>query len=319
MRISLIAGMLVMFLGTSARADEVKPWARDVPEAQQARANEMFAEANTLFEQGSHAAALAKYRAAIALWDHPMIRFNMAVTLIRLDQLVEAADALDAALRFGRQPFTADLYTQALDYDHLIRGRVGMISAECSQHDVHVLLDGKRWFACPGSKHVRVLAGEHVLVAEGRGYYTKSRQVFLAGAATPQFALSLAPVEQHVRYRIARWIPWTVAGAGVVLAASGLGSWFAGKTNGDRFEVQYAIECASRCTDSLADHPDLRALRDRAEREGDIGVGLMMTGGVLAIGGLAWATFLNRPTPVALQIDVGGENSAMVRATWRFP
>src|SRR5439155_6363082 len=89
-----------------ARAEAPKPWSQGVPEATQQRANALFAEGNQLFAQQAHGPALDKYHAAIALWDHPLIRFNMAVTLIRLDRVLEAADELDRALRYGAQPFT---------------------------------------------------------------------------------------------------------------------------------------------------------------------------------------------------------------------
>jgi len=85
-----------------ARAEPPTPWARDVPAAQQERARALFEDGNQLFAQQAHGPALDRYRAAVALWDHPMIRFNMAVTEIRLDRVLDAAEDLQAALRFGQ-------------------------------------------------------------------------------------------------------------------------------------------------------------------------------------------------------------------------
>src|ERR1700733_8189364 len=112
---------IVLILSTH-RAGAEPEWAKGVPAETQAQANKLFAEANQLFAQQAHAPALEKYRAAIALWDHPMIRYNMAVTLIRLDRILEAADNLEKALRFGQTPFsTPELYQQALDYQALVK------------------------------------------------------------------------------------------------------------------------------------------------------------------------------------------------------
>src|SRR5690606_37398674 len=121
-----------------------------------------FAEANELFSQQAHQPAIEKYKEALAAWDHPLIRFNMAVSLVRLDRILEAAEALDSALRFGQAPFTPEEHQRALDYQRLVGGRIGNVEASCDQDGVQVLLDGKPWFQCPGTQKLRVMAGEHV-------------------------------------------------------------------------------------------------------------------------------------------------------------
>ena len=77
---------LVVLLALAGTAYADDPWAQGVPLANQKAANKLFAEANQLFAQQAHGPALEKYKAAIAIWDHPLIRFNMAVTEIRLDR-----------------------------------------------------------------------------------------------------------------------------------------------------------------------------------------------------------------------------------------
>jgi len=178
-RIVLIL-VLVLVLAPRAYADE-DPWARNVPRAQQEQANALFAEANQLFAQQAHGPALDKYKAAIALWDHPLIRFNMAVTEIRLDHLLDADVDLEKALSYGEAPFTPELYRQALDYRTLVKKQIGTIEATCSQPNVRIQLDGKPWFQCPGTQKTRVLAGEHALVGDRDGYITQSRQLVVLG------------------------------------------------------------------------------------------------------------------------------------------
>ena len=157
--------LLVLLLLCGVAAADV-PWAENVSKESQSKANTLFAEGNELFAQQAHAPALEKYKAAIALWDHPLIEFNMAVTLVRLDRILEAADALDKALRFGAAPFpAAEQHQQALDYQKLIAGRVGTLEITCDAPAM-VLLDGQAWLNCPGKRTARVLAGEHVIVGE---------------------------------------------------------------------------------------------------------------------------------------------------------
>ena len=112
------------------------------------QANALFAEGNQLFAQQAHAPALEKYKAAIALWDHPLIRFNMAVTEIRLDRILEAADDLDERCATATTPFTPELYQQALDYQAPDR--------EAGRHDRRDLRAGRRPRAARRQAVVRV-------------------------------------------------------------------------------------------------------------------------------------------------------------------
>jgi len=318
----LVSCVLVAVLASApiAHAEVDEPWAAGVPDEQQARANAVFAEGNQLFAQLAHAPALEKYKAAIAIWDHPMIRFNMAVTLIRLDRILEAADELERALRFGDKPFTPDLYQQARDYQALIKKQLGYIEVTCDQPDTHVVLDGKPWFAGPGTKTIRVTTGEHTVVAERRGYLTMSRTVVVAGGTTAAERLVLLPIESAVilRYRHPKWVPWTIAGTGAAIAFGGLGFTLAGRRQMDRFVSDFVRECPGGCEADLSQHPALADQRDSAELKGKIGVSMMITGGVIAVGGVVWAV-LNRPTRYLPRVEATPTKGGITtRAEWRF-
>ena len=311
---------LVVLMLLSATAWAETPWEQGVPKETRDKAEALFREGNTFFAQQAHQPALEKYNAAIALWDHPLIRFNMAVTLIRLDKILEAAEDLDSALRFGQQPFSAELYQQALDYQKLVQGRVGTVEASCDQADAQVLLDGKPWFSCPGSKKQRVLSGEHAIVGEKAGYMTISRRVVVAGGSTASEKIALLPIESVVKleYPTARWIPWTVAGGGAAIALGGLGFWFAGRNQMDQFEADFAVRCPTGCDADLADQPDLARDRDSAELKGKIAVSMMIAGGGLTVGGVVWA-IMNRPKRVLPNMEVQPTSGGMTaRVGWRF-
>jgi hypothetical protein len=313
---------LLVIAATAGQALADDPWARGVSAANQAKANALFAEGNQLFAQQAHAAALAKYEAAVALWDHPLIRFNIAVTEIRLDRILDAAKDLEAALRFDQAPFTAELYRQAMDYQTLVAGRVGDIEASCDQPDVAILLDGKPWFTCPGNRKQRVLAGEHVIVGERSGFMTTSRRVSVGGAKVANEQIALLPIESVIklRYPSPRWLPWTVAGGGVAIGLGGLGFWFAGRNQMDRFNAQYAKQCPTGCDSDFSD-PGLAALKDQGDGavlKGKIAVTMMVGGGAIAAGGIVWV-ILNRPTRELPKVEVlPTASGAAARATWRF-
>jgi hypothetical protein len=301
---------------------EPKPWAEGVPQDTQDKAKALYEEGNQLFAQQAHAPALAKYKEAIAMWEHPLIRFNMAVTEIRLDRVLEAADDLEKALRYGDKPFTPELYQQALDYQSLLKGRVGYIEGSCDQAGARLLLDGKPWFDCPGTNKMRMLAGEHAIVGEKQGFLTASLKVVVAGGKTVQQKVTLVPLESAVvlKYRYRRWIPWTTTAIGFAVGLGGVGTWFLGKNQMDQFNSDYAIQCMNGCEPGLTDpsHRALAAQRDSAELKGSIGIGMMAIGAGVMTTGIV-LVILNRPTRVMPNVEVAPKSGGAVTTVgWRF-
>ncbi len=277
---------------------EEDPWAKNVPADDRTKADALYEQGNELFGKQAHALALTKYREAAALWDHPLIRFNLAVTEIRLDKILDAAEDLEKALRFGAKPFKAEHYQQALDYQQLIRGRVGNIVGSCDQPDTHLLLDGKPWINCPGTATARVMNGEHVIVGERKNYLTVTRKFPVNGGATVNEKITLVPLESAIilKYRYKKWIPWTTLGVGVGVALAGVGVYYTGKSEIDQFMADYARECINGCEAGLTSdaRAPLRREREDALFKGKLGVGLMISGGVVAVAG-GVLLLLNRP------------------------
>ena len=313
MKILVVLALLVLPVTAFAQ-----PWAQGVSERDRDAAQALFAEANQLFATEAHAPALEKYTRAIALWDHPLIRFNMAVTLVRLDRFLEAAEAMDRALRFGKEPFpTPEQYRQALDYQKLIAGRVGDVEVTCTQRAVQVSLDGKSWLSCPGTQKTRLLAGQHALVAEASGYMTRTTRVVVDGGRTAKVRIELERFESAVTYEYPtrRWIPWSVAGGGAAVAALGAAIWFSGRNQLDEFETNLASECPLGC--DLDEHGALRDQRDGAEFKGRLGVATMIAGGVAVAAGVTWAFVFNRPRRVLPTVEAS-PTGAQIGASWQW-
>jgi hypothetical protein len=301
---------------------EDKAWAQGVPQDVQNKARALYEEGNTLFAQQAHAPALEKYKQAIALWEHPLIRFNMAVTEIRLERILEAADNLEKSLKYGDKPFKPELYQQALDYQALVKGRVGYIEASCDQAQAHLLLDGKPWFNCPGTQKIRVLTGEHAIVAEKPGFLTASSKVVVDGGEIVQQKVKLVPLDSAVvlKYPYRRWIPWTMTGIGVAVGLGGVGTWFLGKNQMDQFEADFSAQCQNGCEPGLTapEHRSLAAQRDSAELKGQVGIAMMGVGGAVAITGIVLA-IMNRPTRVLPNVEVAPKaGGGVAKVGWRF-
>lgn len=293
------------------------PWAEGVPEATQDKANAIYEEGNTLFAQQAHAPALEKYRAAIALWDHPRIRFNLAVTLIRLDRPLEAADELEKALRFGDAPFDKNLYQQALDYQALLKGRVGYVEATCSKAGAKATLDGKPWFDCPGTQKMRVMAGEHIVEGKLEGWVpASSGRVLVNGGSSAKIDIQMKSIESAVviKYRYPRWIPFTITGTGLAVGISGLFVYLSGRNQMTDFEDEFARACPMGCQSDLSDNTLLRDLRDGAILKGKIGIGLMIGGGAITVAG-AVMVIMNRGSKELPKFEVSPTEGGMTAST----
>ena len=297
------------------------PWTVGVSNKQQDKANALYEEGNNLFAQDAHAPALDKYRAAVAIWNHPRIRFNLAVTLIRLDRPLEAAEELEQALRFGDKPFKKDLYQQALDYQKLLAGRVGYIEASCKQKGAQVLLDGKPWFACPGEQKMRVMAGEHAIIGELRDYVPDGpSKIVVAGGGVTKHQVKLKPLDSAVelRYPMPRWVPITIAITGGVIGLAGAATYLAGKDQMNEFNTNFREACPDGCAKDLSDNPALRDQRDGAVLKGNLGIGMIIGGGAVLVGGIVM-TAVNRPKRILPKFEIAPTESGMAAATsWSF-
>ncbi|HEY4055634.1 MAG TPA: tetratricopeptide repeat protein [Kofleriaceae bacterium] len=295
------------------------PWSEGVPQATQDQANKLFDEGNQLFAQQQHLPAAEKYEAAVKLWDHPLIEFNLAVTLIRLEKPLEAAEALEKALRFGEQPFKPELYQQALDYQALLKNQVGYVEAACTQVGVKVRVDGKPWFDCPGTQKMRIISGEHIIDGELKDYVpATSGRVVVSGGNTAHHDVKMRSIDSAVvlTYKYPRWVPYTVTGAGAAIGLVGLAVWLAGRSQMNDFEEQFRMDCPSGCEKNLdkPEHSLLKDQRDSAELKGNIGIGMMIGGGAVLVGGVV-LTIMNRPTRELPKLEVSPTNGGATAST----
>ena len=122
-------------------------------------------------------------------------------------------------------------------------------------------------------------------------------------------------------YPTARWIPWSIAGAGGAIALGGLGFWLAGRNQMSSFQQRFDVLCAAGCSENLNANPVEQQLADQsnsAHLKAVIGVSMIAAGGAALAGGVVWA-ILNRPKRVLPTIEVEpttGGGAAL--AAWRF-
>jgi hypothetical protein len=266
-----------------------RPWAENVPPAQQEQALLLFGEGNKLFEDSQHVAALAKYREALKVWDHPAIRYNAAVALIHLDQPLNAYENLEPALHYGEAPLGAETYQQALTYRKLLLGQLAELKITCAEQGAEVMLDGQSLFVGPGEAARRLLPGAHQLVARKDGFHTETRALTLLPGRPSEQKLTLQVIRPPPTKTVRRWPvwrPWTVLGAGAVLALVGVPLIIDARSNIDAFDAQVAESCPMGCPPGMIPQTAFDA-RDRGRVENVMAISLFAVGGALTAGGIA--------------------------------
>lgn len=309
-------------LGSSER-----PWAQGVTPEQQESARRLFEEGNALLQDSLFAQAAAKYREALAHWNHPGIHYNLALALISLDQPIEVYQALDKAMQYGEAPLDAEKLERARTYRTLLEQQLGRIEIVCEEPDAQVSLDGKVIFRGPGTHRTLMRVGEHTAVALKQGYLTRTRPFVMLPGKEVRLELKLISLDDATgaKRRWASWKPWAVAGAGAGVGLLGGVLYWRASANFDSYDQQFGELCSNGCQpDEISD--DLDGTLSRAEWQQRIAIGSYVIGGAALATGLIM-TYLNQPQverrfiedePMARIAPVLGPGIAGVSAGIRF-
>lgn len=288
-------------------AEQERPWAVGVPEDRQSSALATFRSANDAFAAHDYMVAVRLYREALAAWDHPAIRGNLAVALIQLDQPVEAYHELERAFAFGAAPFEPTVYSQLQTNRKLLAGQIARIEIAGQLAGATIVLDGNP--LPKGGVHI-VRAGTHELVARKPGAVTFSTSIVATSDRETRVNVVLVPLEEagRIERRFARWKPWTVLGGGAALTLVGVGFQLAASDNIDSYESEIARACPNGCAESSLS-PAVLALPDRARWQNRVGVTSLVVGGAAVATG-AVLLYLNQP--VRRRVDESGRVISIV-------
>jgi tetratricopeptide (TPR) repeat protein len=280
--------------------DEIRPedppWAVGVPAEQQKRAKLLYQDGNRLLANAFFAQAVTKYRAALQHWNHPGIRYRLALALVSLDRPIEAYENIVEALRYGPDALQPDEYQRAIDYQRLLRRQIAELEVVCKEPGAIVTLDGKPLFTGPGRFATQVIPGKHQIVASKARYITTSQAVTLAAAARTRVELHLL-AEHEATMRVRRWpswTPWAVAGVGLAAGAAGAALHWQSDVNTRRANELISVYCPEGCE---MYPPVVLALQDRASwQHHGAYAGYATTAASLAAAVLL--AYLNRPQTV---------------------
>jgi hypothetical protein len=297
--------LIAALTGSAVRAEPKPaptPWSRGVPEVSQQRALKLFREGNVFFEQSKYTEAVAIYEQALTAWDHPNIRFNMAICLVNMRQPLVAWNHLQQALRFGDAPLGKRLYTEGMTYVGMLDSTLAQLTVKSVQPGIRVMLDGTQALDGPGEHVTKLLAGKHQLVASKPGFITESRALDLAAGKPAIEQIELKPEKIQVQVEVQRenydrrwrwWVPWSVAGGSVVLGVVASAIYVGARTEMRRYDREFLALCDSGCAEGTIP-PELEARKANARRNSGVAIGMWSVAGAMAITGAVMAV-LNRP------------------------
>jgi hypothetical protein len=294
-----------------ARAEE-RPWAVGVPAKDQQAAFALYEAGNKFFVQAEYKDALVKYEQALALWDHPAIRYNAAVCLINLDRTLEAYENIQAALRYGPAPLAGDLYNQGVSYQKLLAGRVGEIDVTGNEPDAEVTLDGKLLFHGVGHVTRRLLTGEHLLVATKPQYQTETTRIVLNAGDKQTFPITLKRLASarvlHRRWN--KWVPWSVLVGGAVVGLLGGVAYSDARKSETSYDSWITSNCHPYCPKSTIPSALIDG-RDRAASERIPAISALAVGSAVFAAGFV-LVIMNQPRLGPVTPTVGNDHVGLV-------
>lgn len=310
--------VLTLLLGARAAGAEDKPWFAGVTKDQQKKALALYTEGNGYFEQDLYADALKRFEAALAIWDHPAIRYNAALSSMHLDRTEQAMDHMTQALRFGAAPFTPDIYKEAVNYEKQLGNQLGEVEVTTTA-PAEVRLDGKLLLTGPGTVTQRVKIGSHQITATRSGYldYTRTFDVKARTKAAETVVLKKPAIAaRKMQRRWSRWTPVAVIIGGSVVAAAGLPLYLRSQGQFEDFDNQVALDFndpASPPDAGLSDQA--KQLDHDARLSRALTVSAFVVGGVVIVTGVAMLVN-NQPRPVGPPVtitpQIGADRAGLV-------
>ncbi|ACY13210.1 hypothetical protein [Haliangium ochraceum] len=276
------------------------PWVRGVPRAVRLEAHRLFLEGNEDLGEGLFRRAGEKFRAALALWDHPAFHYNLGVAQMNLDQIIDAYRSFQRARRFGSRPIGRDKFDQAANHIRVLGNQLAAIEIACDQAGATVALDGTPIFIAPGAERVLVRPGRHRVEANKPGLDDDVHDLVLdPGDAQGVRLVLLAPERMVPVRRWNAWLPWGVVGAGALVMAGGAALDRSSSAAFDDFDGAVGEQCIGN-RGCVVDGGDGDGLDDGLGDRHTSGRRLQWAArGVYAVGGLTVAAgavllYLNR-------------------------
>jgi hypothetical protein len=267
-----------------------EPWYQESTPEARAQANALFTQAVGNHQQLLRREAMALYEQALALWDNPDIRWNLALELDDLGEYQRAHEQLEGAMRWGAA-LGVERSRQVQDRMRVLETqRLARIDADGAEPGTDATLDGRPWFQGAGQHSTRVLPGTHYIAATRPGYFPITVRAPVLAGERYHVTLRMTADQVFETRRWSAWKPWAVVAAGVAVATAGAA------LERDAFARR---EDAGKALDDHCASPGcapaaLPKTYERARLENRLAIGAFAAGGAALVAGLA-LVWLDRP------------------------
>ncbi|HMA96635.1 MAG TPA: PEGA domain-containing protein [Polyangiaceae bacterium] len=200
-----------------------RPWADGVPGERQDAAEKLFLEGNRLFSDSFFKAASQKYREALGHWDHPSIHYNLALSLINMDDPIEAYRQLVEALKYSGAPLDDKRRDEANRHLKATQRQISTLEISCKEAGAVVTLDGREVIKAPNQISEILLPGRHLVSARKPGYLPREYPITLVPGEPQKLDIKLYTEGDLVEMSrpVPFWIPVAVTGVGVGMVVTG--------------------------------------------------------------------------------------------------
>ena len=293
LRAVAVAALALMLALPAARADVVRPhsepWYQQATAEARQRAQVLFEQAFDKHQQLLRGEAKDLYEQALALWDNPDIRWNLALVLADLGEYLRAHEQLDRTLRWEAALGAERLREVRERIAVLETLRLGRIETSVEAPAAEITLDGQPWLRRAGRRSALVAPGQHYVAARKPGHFPVTQSVSVKAGQLARVALPMDEDRLVKTRRWAVWKPWVLVGAGLAAAAAGAELERRTLAHRDVATAGALVGCTPLVCDS---HPS--NIYDRVGKEHQRALGVVAASSTaLAVGlTLVW---LNRP------------------------
>ncbi len=277
------------------------PWYAGVSEERRERARGLHRQGTILHKELRFVEAIAHYEKALAEWEHPVTRFQLARAVLKTGRALDAWHHLQKVWQWGPESLIGDRRTMARELEAtLMSEHLAMVEVHCAQAGVAVELNGEVLFRGPGSATQVVRPGPHTVTSRQEGYFPLTQPVAAAAGQRSRVTVEFSSDLRIAKPGWAPWKPWAVVGAtGAVVALVGGGLRLDANRRLGQATDDYVKACEA-AEEVVCDPLANPGLHDQATLERDVGLGAIIVGGVITAVGLAlvWVTW---PEPVRSQ------------------
>ncbi len=315
--LSTMSALLLLVGASPAAADDTT------------RAAELFATGNKLFDEQKWSEAEASYQAAWDLRKSFDLAGNLGDVEMTLGQFRDAAEHLSYAIEefpAGGKPEVREALTKRLEE---AKKQVGTVTVGTNIGGAKIYVDGRLMGQAPLAKPVFVDPGKRVLEARLAGYDDVLKTIDVEKAQAQEVSLVLVPKLGGGGSGGGKSVAIIAAGAGLGLIGIGTGVGLlvaAGSADQDAEALDSSMPDAA-CNPAHPNHAENKAkcatllsTLQRKDTFSNIGTGVLVAGGIFAVGTVVYALLpaKKRATMGLTVVPTVGPTFAGFAATGQF-